>query len=73
MKGSRWRQPLLALQFHVELPESDMERWLIGHTVELANQKVDLNEMRAQTARYAPPANEAGVTLFNRWLDGLNV
>ena len=26
---------VLALQFHVELPRRDMERWLIGHTLEL--------------------------------------
>lgn len=63
---------VLALQFHVELAERDMERWLIGHTLELANQKVDLNEMRAQTARFAPPTNRASATPFNRWLDGLS-
>ncbi len=63
---------VLSLQFHVELPEHDMERWLIGHTLELANNKVDLAEMRARTARYAPPANVASRKLFNDWLDGLS-
>ncbi|MGH6735561.1 MAG: glutamine amidotransferase [Methyloceanibacter sp.] len=62
---------VLALQFHVELPQRDMERWLIGHTLELANSKVDLNHMRAETARYAPACNEASVKLFNDWLDAL--
>ncbi|MND02995.1 glutamine amidotransferase [compost metagenome] len=47
-----------------------MERWLIGHTGELTSSKVDLGEMRAITARYAPAANEAGKRLFNTWLDG---
>lgn len=61
---------VLALQFHVELPERDMERWLIGHTLELAKHKVDLAKMRALTARYAPPTNEASRKLFNDWLDG---
>lgn len=61
---------VLSLQFHVELPERDMERWLIGHTLELANHKVDLAEMRARTARYAPPTNVASRRLFNDWLDG---
>jgi len=63
---------VLALQFHVELPQRDMERWLIGHTLELANQKVDLNRMRAETARYAPETNAASLKLFNDWLDGLS-
>ena len=61
---------VLALQFHVELPERDMERWLIGHTLELAKHKVDLAKMRQLTARYAPPTNEASRKLFNDWLDG---
>jgi len=62
---------VLALQFHVELPERDMERWLIGHTLELAKHNVDLAQMRSHTARYAPPTNEASRTLFNAWLDGV--
>jgi GMP synthase (glutamine-hydrolysing) len=62
---------VLALQFHVELPQRDMERWLIGHTLELANSKVDLAEMRRETARYAPAANAASKQLFNAWLDAL--
>jgi GMP synthase (glutamine-hydrolysing) len=62
---------VLALQFHIELPERDMERWLIGHTLELANTKTDLAKLRADTARFAPPANEAGIRLCNEWLDAL--
>jgi GMP synthase (glutamine-hydrolysing) len=60
---------VLALQFHVELEGRDMERWLIGHTLELAKHNVDLAEMRALTARYAPPTNAASRKLFNQWLD----
>lgn len=63
---------VLALQFHVELPARDLERWLIGHTGELASSKVDLGAMRAETARLAPAANVAGKRLFNAWLDGLS-
>ena len=63
---------VLALQFHVELPRRDMERWLIGHTLELSTSNVDLAKMRADTARFAPAANEASRRLFNEWLDGLH-
>ncbi len=62
---------VLGLQFHVELEGRDMERWLIGHTLELAKHNVDLAEMRNATARYAPPTNEASRKLFNTWLDGV--
>ena len=61
---------VLALQFHVELAERDLEKWLIGHTLELATSKVDLGKMRADTARFAPAANQASLRLFNDWLDG---
>jgi GMP synthase (glutamine-hydrolysing) len=61
---------VLALQFHVELPERDLEKWLIGHTLELATSNVDLGKLRAETARYAPGANVASQRLFNDWLDG---
>jgi GMP synthase (glutamine-hydrolysing) len=62
---------VLALQFHVELPQKHMERWLIGHTLELTTSKVDLGTMRADTARFAPAANAASQRLFNDWLDGV--
>jgi len=63
---------VLGLQFHVELEGRDMERWLIGHTLELAKHDVNLAEMRNATARYAPPTNVASRRLFNTWLDGLS-
>ncbi|HZJ11194.1 MAG TPA: glutamine amidotransferase [Methyloceanibacter sp.] len=63
---------VLGLQFHVELEGRDMERWLIGHTLELAKHDVDLAEMREATARYAPPTNDASRKLFNTWLDGVS-
>jgi GMP synthase (glutamine-hydrolysing) len=61
---------VLALQFHVELPQKHMERWLIGHTLELTNAKADLGKMRADAARFAPAANAASQRVFNGWLDG---
>jgi GMP synthase (glutamine-hydrolysing) len=64
---------VLALQFHVELAQKHMERWLIGHTLELTNSKVDLGKMRADAARFAPAANAASQRLFNDWLDGAGV
>jgi GMP synthase (glutamine-hydrolysing) len=62
---------VLAQQFHVELPERDLEKWLNGHTLELAKSNVDLAQMRADTARYAPIVNEASKKLFDDWFEGL--
>ena len=62
---------VLGLQFHIEVLARDIEKWLIGHTVELANAKADLAKIRADTARFAAPANKAAKRLFNDWLDAL--
>lgn len=67
-----WGPNVLALQFHVELPPRDLERWLIGHTLELAQSKIDLAQLRADTARLAPASNEAGNRVFGAWLDGVS-
>ena len=61
---------VLALQFHVELPQRDMERWLIGHTLELATSKVDLAQDARRDRALRPAANAASQRLFNDWLDG---
>ena len=71
-KASPLAAKVLALRFHVELPALDLERWLIGHTLELSNSNGDLAEIRATTARYAPAACAAGERLFNTWLDGVS-
>ena len=49
---------VLALQFHVEQNTRRMERWLIGHTLELANSKADFGKMRADAER-PPPIKQA--------------
>ena len=48
-----------------------LEKWLIGHTMELTSSKADLGKIRAETARYARAANDAGKRLFEDWLDNL--
>lgn len=63
---------VLGLQFHAELPLRDLERWLIGHTGELAKNNVDLAALRAESARLGPPANEASKRMFHAWLDGVS-
>ncbi len=60
---------VLALQFHVEPRASEIERWLIGHTMELAAAKIDLAQLRADTARFGHRLERASVKLFNDWLN----
>jgi len=62
----------LALQFH---PEAGMpgffERWLIGHTVELANAGVDVAKLRAEHDALADGLRRRGEDCIARWLAGL--
>lgn len=45
---------VLATQFHPEAGGPGFERWLIGHTLELAQAGVDVPNLRADAARLGP-------------------
>jgi GMP synthase (glutamine-hydrolysing) len=62
---------VLALQFHMEAEPKGLERWLIGHTGEIAQTGLDVRKLRADIARQGPAVVEAGAAAFNRWLDGI--
>ena len=67
------RGPLqLALQFHLEVDVARFERWLIGHTVELAKAGIDPRTLRAQAQTYAAATAAAGRAVFTRWLATLD-
>jgi GMP synthase (glutamine-hydrolysing) len=64
---------VLALQFHVEPHAASIERWLIGHTVELTASGIDLHKLRADTQRYGPGLEKASRRVFDEWLDQVGV
>jgi GMP synthase (glutamine-hydrolysing) len=64
---------VLALQFHVEQHTVGMERWLIGHTLEITTAGVDLHKLRADTKRLGPSMEKASRTMFDMWLDQVAV
>ncbi|HEL2957338.1 TPA: glutamine amidotransferase [Stenotrophomonas maltophilia] len=61
----------LALQCHPELDARQFERWLIGHTLELAQAGIDPNDLRAQARRYGAPLAAAATAMFDQWLQDL--
>ena len=61
----------LALQFHCEVEGGAIERWLVGHAVELAAAEVDVGRIRADSARHALASARAGRALMEAYLDGL--
>jgi GMP synthase (glutamine-hydrolysing) len=64
----------LALQFHPEVTSRGLERWYIGHALEItATEGVSVSSLRAQTARWADMLESQGHKCLEQWLNGLPI
>jgi GMP synthase (glutamine-hydrolysing) len=64
----------LGLQFHLEVDPSEVERWLIGHALEIAlTEGVSPTSIRADTARHGPALAAAATGCMTRWLQQANL
>jgi len=64
---------LLALQFHPEVDAwAGIERWLVGHAVELAAAGVDPRKLRDDAARFGPALRDGARRMLGQWLQGLH-
>lgn len=62
----------LALQFHLEVTANGLERWLVGHAVEIgAAPRVTVPRLRADAAKFATDLVSQGRAVLDAWLDGL--
>jgi len=61
----------LALQFHLEVRARELERWLVGHIVELEAAGVDLEALRSQAKQWGDTLEKEAYRMLNAWLDGL--
>src|SRR5215469_17874403 len=69
-----WRSHALALQFHVETTVHGLERWFIGHALEIAATRgVKLDMLRRETRHLGARLEERGPRVLNAWLDGLGL
>jgi len=59
----------LALQFHPEVTARGLERWYVGHTVELGKRGISVAGMRAEGLRHASRLEDAAKSFWNNWLD----
>ena len=63
---------ILGLQFHPEAGElPGLERWLIGHSVELAQAGVSPGTLRRDAAIHGPALRRAGQAMLGAWLKEL--
>ncbi len=59
----------LATQFHIEATAAGLERWFIGHTLEIATTRgVDVESLRAEAAREGAKLEVAAGETLRQWL-----
>lgn len=63
---------ILALQFHLEVLSSSLEKWLIGHTAELTQAKINIPALRQENIAHAPQLEVIASRIFSQWLQALN-
>jgi GMP synthase (glutamine-hydrolysing) len=59
----------LALQFHPEVTAEELERWYIGHAVELYLRGLSVPGLRAEGQKYAAELAEPARRFWELWLD----
>lgn len=59
----------LALQFHLEVAFQNFERWLIGHSLELAQASIKPSDLRVAAKAQGATLEKLGQTTIHRWLD----
>jgi GMP synthase (glutamine-hydrolysing) len=63
-----WEKRALALQFHPEVTARGLERWLIGHSAELAAVGIDVATLRGAIGRHTPALAGPARRLLGEWL-----
>ena len=64
-----WAERALALQFHPEVTAAGLERWFIGHTLEIeTTPDISVAQLRDATRRFAPALERQGPEFFRQWL-----
>jgi GMP synthase (glutamine-hydrolysing) len=69
-----WGRAALALQFHAEAAGAGLERWFVGHALEIATtQGVSVEGLRNDTQHCTPAIERAGAACFEEWLGSLGL
>ncbi len=59
---------VIGFQFHPEATGRDIERWLVGHTVELAAAVIDVRAIRADAMRHRAALERKANAVMTGWL-----
>lgn len=61
----------LAFQCHPEVDITKIESWLIGHAFELAENNIDVFDLRYESMEFGPALKRQGVQCIDEWLKGV--
>ena len=66
----RYGNNVLALQFHPEVTQRNMEKWFIGHIGEIMQTDgISVEQLREDTRQFANQLEVQGELFFNSWLN----
>ncbi|GAB6054411.1 glutamine amidotransferase [Magnetospira thiophila] len=69
-----WGDHAMALQFHVEATAVGLERWYVGHALEIATTEgLDPKGLRRDADIHAAACNARGTRFLGDWLDSLEL
>lgn len=63
---------ILALQFHLEVIEETLEKWLIGHTVEIRQAGISIPQLRQDNLQYAADLAYQTSQIIRHYLTRIN-
>ncbi|HBO71866.1 MAG TPA: glutamine amidotransferase [Acinetobacter sp.] len=63
---------ILALQFHLEILEESFEKWLIGHTCEIRNAQLSIQQLRNDNYLYAQDLKQKTQNLMRNFFNHYN-
>lgn len=67
-----WGKQCLGIQFHPEFHPANLERWLIGHALEISKVAgLSTSALRNDTLKYGAQARDAADRFFRRWIASL--
>lgn len=61
----------LALQFHAEVTVEGLERWYVGHALELQQARIDVRRLREDSHTYGPLLEATVDLVWRRWLSSV--
>ncbi|MCU4628556.1 glutamine amidotransferase [Acinetobacter variabilis] len=64
---------ILALQFHPEVAGDSLEKWLVGHTSELRQTKINIPALRAANLQFAPALESTSKSVLEQYLTQLKL